>query len=121
MLGWGSRGRIGAGAIVFLLLAALLVHVAVQAVPPYVDYLYINDGVEVAVRLAALPPFSEEGLRRQIQEKLKERGVSIPAQQIVTSVDNHRASARLQWSAPVRVLWYTHVMQFTVAHSERVR
>ncbi len=121
MVGGGSRGRIRTGTVVFLLLAALLVYVAVQWIPPNVDYLYIKDGVEVAVRLAALPPFSEEGLRRQIKEKLKERGVSIPEQQIVTSMDNRQASARLQWSVPVHVLWYTHVMQFTVQHTERIR
>ena len=120
-MGEGSRGRIGTGTIVFLLLAALFLYVAIQAIPPYVDYLYINDGVEGAVRLAALPPFSEEGLRRQIRERLKERGVTIPEQQIVTSVGEGRASARLQWSVPVRILWYIHVMQFTVQHAERVR
>jgi hypothetical protein len=89
-------------------------------VPPYVDYFYIEDAVGVVVRLAALPPHSEEGLRRRILDILKERGVSIPDQQIVISLDNQRASARLRWSAPVRVFWYTHVMQFSVAHSERV-
>jgi hypothetical protein len=114
-------GRIQATTAIFLLLVALAVYVAIRVVPPYVDYLYINDGVEGAVRLAALPPFSEEGLRRQIHERLKERGMRIPEQQIVTSVGEGRASARLQWSVPVRLLWYTHVMQFTVQHSERIR
>ena len=94
---------------------------AFQVLPPYVDYLFINDGVEGAVRMAALPPRSEEGLRRQIQERLNERGVRIPEQQIVISLDNQMATARLQWSVPARILWYTHVMRFTVEHSERLR
>ena len=108
-------------AVIALLLAALLLHVAIQAVPPYVDYLYVKDGVRVAVRLASAPPHGEASLRRQILEKLKEREVTIPEQEFVTSVDTQRAYARLRWSAPVRVLWYTHTMQFTVEHAERLR
>ena len=94
---------------------------AIQAVPPYVDYLYIKDGVQVAVRLATAPPHNEANLRGQILEKLKEREVTIPEQEFVTSVDTQRVYARLRWSAPVRVLLYTHTMQFTVEHAERLR
>ncbi len=93
----------------------------IQAVPPYVNYLYIKDGVQVAVRLATAPPHSEANLRRQILEKLKERELTIPEQEFVTSVDSQRAYARLRWSAPVRVPWYTYTMQFTVEHTERLR
>ena len=84
------------------------------------DYLYIKDGVQVAVRLASAPPHSEANLRRQILEKLKEREVTIPEQQFVTSVDGQRAYARLDWAVPIRVLWYTYVWQFTVKHDERL-
>ena len=94
---------------------------AIQAVPPYVDYLYIKDGVKVAVRFATAPPHSEVLLRRQIEEKLKEREVRIPEHQFVTSVDGQRAFARLQWTVPIRVFWYTHVMQFTAEHAEPIR
>ncbi|MCI0370721.1 MAG: hypothetical protein L0214_04940 [candidate division NC10 bacterium] len=85
------------------------------------DYLYVRDGVQAAVRFARAPGHSEASLRRQIEEKLKERGVKIPEQQFVTSVDGQRAYARLQWAVPIRVLWYTHVMQFTVEHAEPPR
>ena len=85
------------------------------------DYLYIKDGVQAAVRLARAPGHSEASLRREIEEKLKEREVKIPEQQFVTSVDAQRAYARLQWAVPVRVLWYTHVMQFTVEYTEPPR
>lgn len=94
---------------------------AIQAVPPYVDYLYIKDGVQVAVRLATAPPHSEVNLRRQIEEKLKEREFKIPEQQFVTSVDTQRAYARLHWAVPIRILWYTHAMRFTVEHAEPLR
>jgi hypothetical protein len=117
----GRAGRIQAATVILLLLAALLLHVAIQAVPPYVDYLYVKDGVQVAVRLASAPPHSDASLRRQILEKMKERELTIPEQEFVTSVDSQRAYARLRWSAPVRVLWYTHTMQFTVEHAERIR
>jgi len=86
-----------------------------------VDYLYIKDGVQAAVRLARAPGYNEASLRRLIEEKLKEREVKIPEQQFVTSVDGQRVYARLQWAVPVRVLWYTHVMQFTVEHAEPLR
>ncbi|MBI2081074.1 MAG: hypothetical protein HYY54_07990 [candidate division NC10 bacterium] len=120
-MGSGRAGRIGAGTVVLLLLAALLLHLAIQTVPPYVDYLYIKDGVQVAVRLATAPPHNEGNLRRQIEEKLKEREVKLPEQQFVTSIDGQRAYARLNWAVPIRVLWYTHVMQFTVEHAEPLR
>jgi hypothetical protein len=107
--------------VVLLLLAALALHLAIQTVPAYVDYLYIKDGVQAAVRLARAPGHSEASLRREIEEKLKEREVTIPGQQFVTSVDAQRAYARLQWAVPVRVLWYTHVMQFTVEYTEPSR
>jgi hypothetical protein len=95
--------------------------VAIQAVPPYVDYLYVKDGVQAAVRWATAPPHDGSGLRRQVLEKLKERELTIPEKEIVTSMDGRRAYARLRWSAPVQVLWYTHVMEFTVEHSEPLR
>lgn len=117
----GTGGRIGAGTVIALLLAALLLHVAIQVVPPYVDYLYIKDAVRAAVRLARAPGHNEGTLRREIEEKLKEREVQIPEQQFVTSVDGLRAYARLQWAVPVRILWYTHVMQFTVERAEPSR
>jgi hypothetical protein len=96
-------------------------HLTIQTVPPYVDYLYIRDGVRAAVHFATAPPHSEVALRRQILERVREREVSIPEQEIVTSVAAPRAYARLRWSVPVRVLWYTHVMWFTVEHSEPLR
>ena len=85
------------------------------------DYLYVKEGVQAAVRLATAPPHSEVNLRRQILEKLKERELTIPEKEFVTSVDTQRAYARLRWSAPVQVFWYTHVMEFTVEHTERLR
>ncbi len=60
-------------------------------------------------------------MRRQILEKLKERELTIPEKEILTSMDGRRAYARLRWSAPVQVFWYTHVMEFTVEHSEPLR
>lgn len=99
----------------FVAVVAVAWTLAAKLIPPYWDYLSLQDPVKEAAMTAARG--DEAGARRSILAHAAELGLSLTDEHIQFSREGPLLAVRVSWMIPVNLLRYRHEMHFRIEHT----
>lgn len=108
-----APGRIGLGALLFLLLVAIGIYLALKFVPPYWTYLSLQDPVKEAAMAAAGQP-GEDRARADLMRRAREAGVDLTDDDIQFTREGPQLVVRISWVAPVELPRVRYDLRFRI-------
>lgn len=108
-----APGRISLGALLFLLLVAIGIYLAVKFVPPYWTYLSLQDPVKEAA-MAAASPNGEDRARADLSRRVREAGLNLAEEDIQFTREGSRLVVRISWVVPVELPRVRYDLRFRI-------
>lgn len=108
-----APGRIGLGALLFLLLVATGIYLAVKFAPPYWTYLSLQDPVKEAA-MAAVGPNGEDKARAELLRRVREAGLDLADEDIQFIREGSQLVVRISWVAPVELPRVRYDLHFRI-------
>ncbi|MBI4735980.1 MAG: hypothetical protein HY766_07960 [candidate division NC10 bacterium] len=108
-----APGRIGLGALLFLLLVAIGIYLAVKFVPPYWTYLSLQDPVKEAA-MAAVGRGGEDKARADLLRQAREAGLDLADEDIQFTREGPHLVVRINWVAPVELPRVRYDLHFRI-------
>ena len=108
-----APGRIRLGALLFLLLVAAGIYLAIKFVPPYWTYLSLQDPVKEAA-MAAVTQSGEDKARADLIRRAREEGLNLGEDDIQFTREGPQLVVRISWVAPVELPRYRYDLRFRI-------
>jgi hypothetical protein len=100
--------------LLFILVVAVVVYLAIVLVPPYWDYLSMQDPVRDAAVTAVTTRDGEVTARAEILRKAREIGLRLEDENIEIVHEGQELVIRVSWVEPVDLARYRYNLQFRV-------
>jgi hypothetical protein len=101
--------------LVFLGVVGVLWFLGSKFIPPYWDYLSLQDPVKEALTVAARG--GESGARGNIIKRAHELGLELTDESIEFTRDGPMLKVRVTWEVPVDLPRYRHNLHFDIEHT----
>jgi hypothetical protein len=101
--------------LVFLLVVGAVWYLGTKFIPPYWDYLSLQDPVKEALVVAGRG--NEEGARRNIIKQAHELGLELTDENIEFFRNGPMMKVRVAWVVPVDLSRYRYNLQFDIEHT----
>jgi len=107
-------GRINYKLLFFLAVLAVGIFLAIKFIPPYWDYLSLQDPVKEAALAAVSRPGGEEAARAELIRRAAGDGVALGEQNIEFIRDGSMLIVRVRWSETVELPGYRVRIPFQI-------
>jgi len=115
-----SKGRIGLGPLVFILLLAGGIYFAFKLIPPYWEYYSLKEAARQGLVAAAAPPHRDADAKEAVMAKAKSLGLPLGEGDLVVVRDKQRVSIEFSWERDVSLPGYVQHFSFTIKDSEPI-